>query len=189
VYLSIRPVRRSGSCRLVDAEDETETSIASTTYFFGPGRNPQIRIGRDDDVDADVFEMCGKSLLTRTVYFVSRKWGRFEWRYCQKKERGQVGENINSLLVLEKIVGAPGKREERIRVAQMIRSEEMRTPGTKASYAGNGGRLEMCLANEEGNIIEETTVVVTCLVMMKKEIDRLRSVQAMMISGAAGGGP
>jgi hypothetical protein len=173
----------------VDAEDETETSIANTTYFFGPGRNPQIRIGRDDDVDADVFEMSGKSLLTRTICFVSRKWGRFEWRYCSKKERGEVGENINSLLVLEKITGVPGgPREDRVRVAQLIRCEETRTPGTKASYAGNGGRLEMCLVGEEGSIADEITVVVTCLVMMKKEIDRLRTVQIMVISGAASGG-
>lgn len=135
-------------------------------------------------MDADVFHMVGKSLLTRAVCFESKRWGKFEWRYCGKKERGTVGEKINNVLVLEKIVD-----EKRVRVAQLIRSEETRTPGTKSSYAGNGGRLEMCVGGEEGLLVDEVTVVATCLVMMKKEIDRLRTVQIMVMSGAAGGGP
>jgi len=58
VYLSLRATRRSGNSRLVLADDETETSIAITTYWFGPGRSPVIRIfsnsdnkGEPDEVD------------------------------------------------------------------------------------------------------------------------------------------
>lgn len=192
VYLSIRPSRRKGSCRLVGAEDETETTIARTTYFFGPGRSPQVRIGADDDLDADVFNLDSKSLLTRAVVFESRKWGKFEWRYARKNERAAVGENINNILVLEQLVGFENGKEERVRVAQLVRSEETRTPGTKAMYAGNGGRLEMCLGGgekREKDSIDAVTVVVTCLVMLKKEVDRLRTTQIMIISaGASGGG-
>jgi hypothetical protein len=36
--------------------------------------------------------------------------------------------------------------------------------------------------------LEEVVVVATCLVMLKKEIDRLRMVQFMVIAGAASGG-
>jgi hypothetical protein len=61
VYLSIRPSRSKGSCRLVYAEHETETPIARTTYWFGLGRSPQVRVGRDDDLDADCFNVVGKA--------------------------------------------------------------------------------------------------------------------------------
>jgi hypothetical protein len=191
VYLSIKPSRRKGSCRLVSAEDLSETSISRTTYHFGPTKCPEVRIGADDDLDADVFPIATKSVFTRATVFESRKWGKFEWRYARKGERAVAGEDINNLLVLEKIVLSERGREERIRVAQLVRSEETRTPGTKAMFAGNGGRLEMALGKGEGEKgvwIDEVTVVSTCLVMLKKEIDRLRTVQIMVMSGAAGGG-
>ena len=80
-------------------------------------------------------------------------------------------------------------REERTKVAQIVRSDETRTPGTKECYAGNGGRLEMRLSDEEGRkVVDEVSVVVTALVMLKKEIDRLRATQIAVMSGAAGGG-
>jgi hypothetical protein len=129
--------------------------------------------------------------LTRAVGFESRKWGKFEWRYARKNERGKVGENINNILVLEKILSGDEGKKERIRVAQLIRSDDTRTPGTKAMYAGNGGRLEMCLDvgdGSKGQWTDEPTVVSTCLVMLKKEVDRLRTTQVMIMSGAAGGG-
>jgi len=47
----------------------------------------------------------------------------------------------------------------------------------------------MCLGGdiegETGQLVDEVTVVVTCLVMLKKEIDRLRAIQIMIMSGAA----
>lgn len=154
-----------------------------------------MKIGRDDEVDADVFEISGNGLLTRSVHFESRKWGRFEWRYAKKRERGTIAivegseSKINNLLVLEKVVRRENGKEERIKVAQLVRSDETRTPGTKECYAGNGGRLEMCLSDEEGKrLLDEVSVVVTALVMLKKEIDRLRGTQIAIMSGAAGGG-
>jgi hypothetical protein len=182
VYISIRPTQRSGSCRLVRAEDSLETSIARTTYKFGPGRHPVVHIGADDDMEAEVFEMVGKSFLTRAVCFETRRWGKFAWRYGNKTERAE--HDAHNLLILESI-SAGGKAETR--VAQLIRNEDLRTPGTKTSSAGNGGRLQMDLG-EKGQVIDELVVVVTCLVMLKKEIDRLRGTQIMVLSGAASGG-
>lgn len=162
-------------------------TIASTKYWFGPGRNPRITIGVEEDPNADTFVMNAKNYILRTICFDSAKWGRFEWRYCGRKERAQVGNNINSLLVLEKIIDVPGVGDHKVRVAQLIRSEETRTPGTRATHAGNGGRLEMHIADGDEIMVDEVTVVVTCLVMLKKEIDRLRAMQAMMMSGGGGG--
>jgi hypothetical protein len=181
VYISIRPRRRKGNCRLVLAEDSFEEAVARTTYKFGPGRNPIVRIGRDDDLEADEFEMVGKSLFNRTIGFESRRWGTFEWRYGSKAERAQYA--ADNLLILEKV----GVGKGRVRVAQLVRNDVLRTPGTKYMAAGNGGRLQMELVGEKGHeIIDEVVVVVTCLVMLKKEIDRLRAIQIAAMSGHGG---
>jgi hypothetical protein len=114
---------------------------------------------------------------------------RFEWRYGGKKERKRVieerGEGCDSLLILERVMG-----DERRQIARLVRGEETRTPGTKKSNAGNGGRLELALESEssfgddkrgEGHGISEALVVVTVLVMLKKEIDRMRGWQIATI--------
>ena len=162
------------------AEDDLETAIARTTYKFGPGRNPVVRIGRDDDLGAEEFEIVGKGLLSRAVGFETRRWGRFEWRYGERRERARWA--ADNLLILEKVgvgVGADG----RVRVAQLVRNGELRTAGTGYMAAGNGGRLQMDLRGEKGeDIVPEVVVVVTCLVMLKKEIDRLRGFQIAAMS-------
>ncbi|KAE8448949.1 hypothetical protein EG329_008745 [Mollisiaceae sp. DMI_Dod_QoI] len=211
-YLSIRAQRRSGNCILVQArgedEGQDEVQLASTTYLWGPGRNPVVRVGKmstpvpdgDGDImdmqggeEVDEFEMQSKSMPHRTIFFNSRKWGRFEWRYAGRRERALADpagkKSIHNLLVLEKVIGK-GETEQRIKVAQLIRSEEMRTPGTRKSCAGNGGRLEMCLegGESEGILVDEVTVICTCLVMLKKEIDRLRAIQIAAMSAGGGGG-
>ncbi len=239
-WLSIRPARRSGSCYLVDAEDESHTAIARMKYRFGPGRPPSIHIGHDtdsftksesdsetetpssDDVDkkvdvkaeiqdeadrcgttssslqeGDEFQLTSKNPFSRSKQFTSPRWGLFEWRYCSRKEKASFSPSPNpatkpnNLLVLERVTKSEdGKEVKRIRVAQLIRSNETRTPGSRSSSAGNGGRLELCLSDQEnGVLIDEITVVVTVLVMLKKEIDRLRAAQIAVMSAGAGGGP
>ncbi|KAK4102620.1 hypothetical protein N658DRAFT_495335 [Parathielavia hyrcaniae] len=101
--------------------------------------------------------------------------------------------------------------DEKIRatVAHFIRGEGTRTPGTGASDAGNGGRLVMDLRlweEEEGGAgggggssggmeskldreMAGVLVVATCLVMLKREVDRRRAQQTAIIAGGAGGGP
>lgn len=117
--------------------------------------------------------MVGVSLFNRTVGFETRRWGRFEWRYGNKRERAQY--SAVNLLILEKVEVGGGRR---VRVAQLVRNNDLRTPGTKRCTGGNGGRLQMDLGGEKGQqIIEEVVVVVTCLVMLKKEIDILFPIQ------------
>lgn len=296
-WLSIRPKRGSGSCYLVDAEDQDKRSVARTKYRFGPGKPPVVRIGPDGDGERDdlweedeasasgcaadtirrdsrststsqvddhgkksddavtthiapvsstsvstsasaststpqdsepiSFPLTSRRLLGRTIAFTSPTYGSFEWRYCSRKEKSTflspsntssssssspttssrlhttATTNPDNLLVLEKIykqVDAKGKEREtgRVRVAQLIRSDETRTPGSRGGSAGNGGRLECCLeravraSDEEGEmevLVDEVTVVVTCLVMLKKEIDRLRGAQIAVMSAGASGGP
>lgn len=125
-----------------------------------------------------------------------------------------VGE-VASLLVLERVVrvatdlsgssssasgskgkGGKGSGEEEVCtvVAQFVRGEGCRTPGSGASAAGNGGRLVMDLGVwEAGDVKVEREmavlmVVTTCLVMLKREVDRRRAQQIAIMAGAAGGG-
>lgn len=138
--------------------------------------------GREAGVDE--FEIQGMGFkMSRSVKFECR-YGIFEWRYAGKRERAP---GVNSLLVLEKII--EGENAGRVQVAQLVRGEETRTPGTGSSTAGNGGRLEMCLQvdGEGKEILDEVTVVSTALVMLKREVDRRRALQIAMISAAVGG--
>ncbi|KID96781.1 hypothetical protein MAJ_07294, partial [Metarhizium majus ARSEF 297] len=84
-----------------------------------------------------------------------------------------------------------GTAERRTRVAQLVRSEALRTPGTSGTTAGNGGRLLMDLGEWAGGKAEaraaEVLVLSSCLVMLKKEVDRRRAAQFMVLAGAAGG--
>ena len=123
--------------------------------------------------------MISKSLFHRTVTFTLQNSQTFEWRYASSKEKRRFSSPPpNNLLLLEKM-GAKG--EEKVVVARLVRSDETRTEGSKGSCAGNGGLLEMVC--EEGEVGIEM-VIVTCLVMLKKEIDRLRAVQIGVMSGA-----
>lgn len=100
------------------------------------------------------------------------------------------------------IFGAAKKKnapEEQIRttVAQLIRGDGTRAAGSSASDAGNGGRLvvDLSLWDGEGESkldreMAGVMVVTTCLVMLKREVDRRRAQQAAIIAGAvSGGGP
>ncbi|KAK4146509.1 uncharacterized protein C8A04DRAFT_34968 [Dichotomopilus funicola] len=156
----------------------------------------------------DTFTINSLGLLTRSIGFRSRL-GYFEWRYAGRKERHAAAgagikgvEDLNSVLVLERVVkvaralnGASsssktGKDEEvRTVVAQFLRGEGCRTPGSGSSTAGNGGRLVMDLGGLEKGEREMAValVVTTCLVMMKREVDRRRAQQIAIMAGAAGG--
>lgn len=104
-----------------------------------------------------------------------------------------------------------GESAPKVRVSQFVRSVSTRTPGTRPSTAGNGGRLEFghlvqctgdltTLAPEtlhdsekkayvpQEPVIDEALVVATCISMMKKEGDRRRALQVMMVGAIVGGG-
>lgn len=71
-------------------------------------------------------------------------------------------------------------------LAALVRTEDTRTPGTKKSDAGNGGLL--VLDEQATAFMNEETIMATCLIMLKKEIDRQRMIQIAIIAGASGGG-
>ncbi|KAH6848354.1 hypothetical protein B0I37DRAFT_377377 [Chaetomium sp. MPI-CAGE-AT-0009] len=241
-FTSTRPERSSGSCYLTT--NATSTTAATTTYRFGPGRPPLVRLfsphsppltpaardhllfakdANDDNDHAnawDAFAVTSLGLLTRAVAFRSRL-GSFQWRYGTRRERRAAVADaggvlaacgvaeVSSLLVLERVVrvaracggssgsgsrSGAGEEEVRTVVAHFARGEGCRTPGSGASSAGNGGRLVVDLGLWEGGDVKVERemamlmVVSTCLVMLKREVDRRRAQQIAIMAGAASGG-
>ncbi|KAH7180871.1 hypothetical protein DER46DRAFT_19669 [Fusarium sp. MPI-SDFR-AT-0072] len=200
-YVSIRPTRNSGSCFLARANDPTQAALCTTTYRFGPGKPPKIRFVGDGSQNGQVeeIEISCKGVLTRST-IMRTHLGTFEWRYGSRTERrsanASVGEEIDCLLILDqvmKVAVAGGRQEERRRkVGQFVRSDRLRTQGSRRSSAGNGGRLMLDLRewlDRKNEAIEmEILAVVSCVSMMKKEVDRRRMHQTMAIMGGASGG-
>ncbi|KAI0453203.1 hypothetical protein F5B21DRAFT_307509 [Xylaria acuta] len=79
------------------------------------------------------------------------------------------------------------KKEEREmiprRIAQLVRNETYRSPGTTRSSAGNGGRLMLDLRvfDEKRRERVEWLVVTTAVTMLKREVDRRRAHQIAAI--------
>ncbi|KAG7294311.1 hypothetical protein NEMBOFW57_004382 [Staphylotrichum longicolle] len=173
----------------------------------------------------DSFLLTSPALLTRTLAFRTRL-GTFEWRYASRRERHALsrargGEDVSSLLVLERVVrvataqnnqnnpssaSASKSGEEQIRtpVAHFVRGRGTRTEGSGASSAGNGGRLDVDLrmwehhhhrhgggddgddgqADKVEREMAVVLVVATCLVMLKREVDRRRAQKFAIIAMA-----
>ncbi|KXX73421.1 hypothetical protein MMYC01_209911 [Madurella mycetomatis] len=94
--------------------------------------------------------------------------------------------------------GAGGNDEQvRTVVAEFMRGPDYRTAGSSGSSAGNGGRLvvDIGLIGGDGDEGEGkgdremalVMVVTTCLLMLKREVDRRRAQQIAIMTGVASG--
>lgn len=219
-FVSIRPKRGSGSSCLVSGEAylaNSETDIewkplSTTTYRFGPGRPPSVSLflpashqqhepngveGQEEPWDT--CNILSTSLISRSQMLRHTRLGTFEWRYARRAERRAL--KANSVLVLERIIhvavaGSPKNEEIRRTVALFLRNQELRTPGTSAGSASNGGRLMIDLSvweegdGEGGKVDREMAVVLvvtTVVAMLKKEVDRRRAQQIGVMVAVAGG--
>jgi hypothetical protein len=82
------------------------------------------------------------------------------------------------LLVLKRIVD-----KGKVKVAQLVRSKETRSPGSFSSNTGNSGRLKMYLdKKDKERIINKLIVVSIVLVILKKEVNKQRAIQVAIIS-------
>ncbi|KAI1340122.1 hypothetical protein F5Y15DRAFT_415541 [Xylariaceae sp. FL0016] len=217
LYISHRPARSSGNCYLVPgviagprARGTEAPKLSETTYRFGPGRPPLVQLldPRDGQGEAESLELTAKSILSRAVDFTTSQ-GRFRWRYAGSRERRAAG--ADDLLLLEMTGTAPEPLGSRPRpgpgpgpgsgpdagpiaatatrvVAQLIRNDTFRSPGSSRSSAGNGGRLRLDVGmfNEKARERAQVLVVTTALAMLKKEVDRRRAQQVAVMAGGAG---
>ncbi|KAI3327882.1 hypothetical protein HD806DRAFT_338631 [Xylariaceae sp. AK1471] len=76
------------------------------------------------------------------------------------------------------------KKPSAHRIAQLVRNETFRSPGSSRSSAGNGGRLMLDLRVFDEKIRERVQwlVVTTAVSMLKREVDRRRGQQAATIA-------
>lgn len=187
-YISLRPKRSSNSCALVRTTDPHQNALISTVYRWGPGRHPRMRILPrhasvsveqaidDDHLGGEMIEVQSRSMVSRTQTF-DTSLGNFEWRYGSREEKKAC--DADSLLILERMdCGANGSRPKSgIKVAQLIRSSQFRTPGSVRYSGGNGGRLMMDLRMWQGEKhveadAAEAFFVASCILMLKREADR-----------------
>lgn len=185
-YTSTREKRSSGNCVL---NHPKIGDLVSTTYFFGPNREPVLKLlqapGGPDD-DANAINIKGK-WVSRSTAFILGDGRVFEWSYAHTKD--SQGKRVNLVVLRQQDqagVKTKGNKGGKI-LAQLVRGEETRTEGSKRCTAGNGGQL--MLDQDATTHLDEAVIVATCLMMLKKEIDRRRFVQIMVLTGAASGGP
>lgn len=189
-YTSFRLKSSSNSCALVRSSDPRQNALISTIYRWGPGRHPRMHIlPRDasvsveqaidnDNPSGELVEVKSRSMISRAQVF-DTSLGKFEWRYGSREERKAY--NADSLLILERIdrtVLPDGtKTKSGARIAQLIRNDQFRTPGSVRYSGGNGGRLVMDLRmwkDEKGADADgvEAFFVASCILMLKREADR-----------------
>ncbi|KAJ5522729.1 hypothetical protein N7513_013302 [Penicillium frequentans] len=180
-YVSTRNKRWSGNCILSHPK---LGNLIRTDYFFGPNRDPVLRLLQTSGVIPEEVRVSGK-WTSRSAFFTMPNGTEYEWAYA--KQKGPEGQKLK-LIVLEAIsMDDNEKITKHRRIAQLVRSSDTRTPGTSRCTAGNGGELQIDDEALHALQLDESIVVATCLVMLKKEIDRRRMIQAAVIAGAGSG--
>lgn len=179
-YVSTRDNRWSGDAVLSSPK---LGDLVRTSYFFGPNRDPVLQILQTSNCASQELKVTGR-WTSRSTYFVTSAGIELEWSYA--KEARANGKRAN-LIVLRVAGGQSTSKSPNGQViAQLVRCEETRTPGTSRCTAGNGGQLQ--IDNEALHLLDldESVVVATCLLMLKREIERRRLMQSAIIAGGAG---
>jgi hypothetical protein len=179
VYKSIRPHRWASSFVLHDHGGNIVAKVDGDRFSNFPLRTIGILLFGGKDEGEEEVKLNRKALMTRSCVFEYRG-DELEWRYGRQDEGARM--NGHTLLVLEKKQLGGGAKE---RVAQLVRDDEVdREMGIKKTEAGRGGRLDF-VGTYAGR---EVLVVMSCMVMLKKEIDRRRNAHPLPITPALSGG-
>jgi hypothetical protein len=167
-YASTRTKKSSGNCVLTDADGK---ALIATEYFFGPSKDPILR-RLDCGEEAQDIKTVSR-WTSRNHMFVLPDGRMLAWTYTKEHGFGAQGAKGTALVLT---------LNER-RIAALVRNDHTRTPGSLAYSAGNGGELVLGedIGGKDG--INEDLVFASCLLMLKKEIDRRRTVQFMVIAG------
>jgi hypothetical protein len=181
-YMSTRERMRSGNAVL---SAPNRGDLVASFYRWGPGRDPTIVMLKEPDEHNEV-KVSGKWTSRSQNFKYNAASVSFEWHYKRERREVMVGDEKKSkktnLLTLE-VHGA--EKDDVTRVAELVRGDETRTPGTKSCSAGNGGELLIDEMIAKGLGIPEELIVSSCIMMLKKEIDRRRTIQIMVLSAAA----
>ena len=176
-YVSERAKRSSGNAVL---RHVSEGGLLGTTYRFGLAEPHIIRLEADEDRkelrygEGTPIVNIKSHWFSSSVTLITEPDGRaFEWRYM----RTEVESKKKRVLALSS--GDSGADEERV-LAVFLRTNDTRTPGTSKWDAGNGGQL--IVSSEALACMDEALIIATCIMMLKKEMDRSRSATAAVVS-------
>lgn len=180
-YVSGRDKRWSGNSVLSAPK---LGNLIRTEYFVGPNRDPVLRLLQTTSVIPEEIKIKSK-WGSRSIQFTMPAGAEYQWSY--EKEKRPDGEKLH-LVTLHAIENPDNKTngQPNRRVAQLVRSAETRTPGTHKCSAGNGGELQIDDGALNALNLDESIVVATCLVVLKREVDRRRIIQMAVIAGGAG---
>lgn len=189
-YISTRAKRSSGNAVL---RHRIRGELLSTTYRFGPFRDPEVRRLNTRSHDqrtqmensGDLAVKIQPSSVSRSAAIapVGRNTKRFKWEYVRTSTAD--GKRKVIALSMHDLNAAAAWRKDKI-LAVLVRINYTRTPGTTKRDAGNGGRL--ILDAEATMHMDEEMIIATCLLMLKKEIDRQRAGQGAAVAAAVSGG-
>lgn len=181
-YTSVREKRCSGNAIL---SHPALGILVSTTYSCGPRRAPVLKLlhgSNASDSDERSIKVYTK-WTSRSVWFEDAEGRVFGWRYERTKDA--AGKKVNILALEQQEDSKPGREESGKTIAVLVRGDDRRTPGSRRSSAGNGGQLT--LDQEATRHLDEALIVATCLMMLKRELDRRRCGQTAVIVAVAAG--
>lgn len=174
-YLSTRAKRNSGNSILRHSK---RGNLLATSYKWGP-KDPRITSLDSSEEYENVKWGDGEPVLD-----IQNKWyskavtltkdsQECEWKYIKTEAEGKK----RRLLVL--VTEDPATSQEST-LAVLLRTETTRTPGTSKWDGGNGGQL--ILDSMATSYLSEELIVATCLMMLKKEVDRTKGATAVAVT-------
>lgn len=161
-YTSIKDGKH---CRKVILSHPKLGSLISTTYPWGrPRHDPMLEFLQGQRRSSTV--SVRRKVTSKTTNFTLPDGRTFEWSYSHS--RGINQQKVNLLTLREQATGQI--------LAQLLRGEGTRPEGTSRSSTGNGGQL--MLDGGAPRYLDEALILATCLMMLKRESDRRRGLQA-----------
>jgi hypothetical protein len=177
-YVSTRK-RVHGSDAVLSAPGRGD--LIQSLYKFGPGRNPKLVIvGTDEEVNVK-----GKWMKHEQIFSLNDD-EKLRWKYVKEISPGSPAVRLDGKKAKPKNILCCEVGVKR--VAMLLRDDETRTDGTKKRDAGNGGELWIDEQLLKLSGVTEELVVASCILMLKKEMDRRRAVQFAALSAMASGG-
>lgn len=188
LYISTRATRRSGNAVLRHSQ---RGDLYGSYYKFGPFREPVIRHvsapsdikrpGQEDEEGPLAVSTKGHALSFKVDFTIADTGKTFNWKYTKT----QLPTGKTRVLALETdAAGSSSDKAPPKTLAVLLRTDDTRTPGSSKWDAGNGGQLVIDASATA--FMDEALIVATCIMMLKKEIDRQRGAQAAAIGGGGG---
>jgi hypothetical protein len=160
-YRSRRPLSFKGDAVL---SHPLRGDLIATDYYWGSRRQPQLRYMRDGlAVDEPVLQLKTSGRKMSLKHRETRR--EFTWSY----EKFKSFEGHTTRVLALRVRTGLAKEDTRL-IAQLTRNKATRPTGSKT--AGGGGLLTL-LENADA-WLDESLIVATCIVMLKREVDRRR---------------